>query len=283
MDGGGHLVQPDYIASPLSTPDFSPIDTAHPTAVVPTPTAAAETPWGTALTASSPLVLDLTEGHDGIALTTFNASTTTTFFDIDNSGFATQTAWIGDDMGLLCRDLNGNGKIDNAGELFGSSTVDGFSLLASLDSNGDHRIDANDAAWSTLKIWVDANGDAVTQDGELHTLADLGIKSIDLAAWPLRRARSMATRSATPAFSPSRQCDTATVADAWFVHDTVNSYYNGDYTLDADTLFLPDLRGYGTLPDLAIAESLDSTLQGHGERSRLRLHHDDQLCGRRDA
>ena len=56
--------------------------------------------------------------------------------------------------------------------------------------------------------------------------------------------------------------DTATVADAWFVHDTVNSYYNGDYTLDADTLFLPDLRGFGTLPDLAIAESLDSTLKG---------------------
>ena len=85
-------------------------------------------------------MLDLTEDHTGIALTSFNASTTTTFFDIDNSGFATQTAWIGDGMGLLCRDLNGNGKIDNAGELFGSSTVDGFSLLATLDSNGDHRL-----------------------------------------------------------------------------------------------------------------------------------------------
>jgi hypothetical protein len=34
----------------------------------------------------------------------------------------------------------------------------------------------------TLKIWVDANGDAITQDGELHTLGDLSIKSIDLAA-----------------------------------------------------------------------------------------------------
>ncbi|MBJ7541950.1 calcium-binding protein [Rhodomicrobium udaipurense] len=55
---------------------------------------------------------------------------------------------------------------------------------------------------------------------------------------------------------------TATVADAWFVHDKTNSYYNGDYTLDVDTLFLPTLRGFGTLPDLAIAESQDSTLKG---------------------
>ena len=140
----------------------------------------AETPWGSAQNESSPLVLDLTTGHDGIALTSFNASTTTTFFDIDNSGFATQTAWTSDDMGLLCRDLNG--IIDNAGELFGSSTVDGFSLLASLDSNGDHRIDQFDSAWNTLKVWVDANGDAITQDGELHTLGSLNVKSIDLAA-----------------------------------------------------------------------------------------------------
>ena len=46
------------------------------------------------------------------------------------------------------------------------------------------------------------------------------------------------------------------------MHDSVNSYYNGDFTLDTDTLFLPDLRGYGTLPELAVAESMDSTLKG---------------------
>jgi len=222
----------------------------------------AKTPWNAAFSESSPLVLDLTAGHDGIALTSFNAATTTTFFDIDNSGFATQTAWVGENMGLLCRDLNDNGKIDNAGELFGSATVDGFALLSTLDSNGDHRIDQYDSAWSTLKIWVDANGDAVTQDGELHTLGDLNVKSIDLAAV----ASSTSTINGNPishtSFFTFDNGSTATVADAWFVHDKVNSYYNGDYTLDVDTLFLPTLRGFGTLPDLAISMSIDSTLKG---------------------
>ncbi len=223
---------------------------------------AAKTPWNAAFTESSPLVLDLTATHTGIALTSFNASTTTTFFDIDNSGYATQTAWVGADMGLLCRDLNSNGRIDNAGELFGSSTVDGFALLSTLDSNGDHRIDQYDSAWSTLKIWVDANGDAVTQDGELHTLGSLNVASIDLAAV----ASSTSTISGNPishtSFFTFTSGATATVADAWFVHDTTNSYYSGDYTLDVDTLLLPTLRGFGTLPDLAIAESQDSTLKG---------------------
>jgi hypothetical protein len=236
-------------------------DVGVPPITLPDWATAAETPWGSAHNDESPLVLDLTEDHTGIALTTFDASTTTTFFDIDNSGFATQTAWIGDGMGLLCRDLNGNGKIDNAGELFGSSTVDGFSLLASLDSNGDHRIDANDAAWSTLQVWVDSNGDGVTQSGELHTLDDLGIKSIDLAAV----AASTSTIDGNPishtSFFTFDNGDTATIADAWFVHDPMNSAYTGDVSFDTGTMFLPDLHGFGTLPQLSIAESLDSTLK----------------------
>jgi Ca2+-binding RTX toxin-like protein len=260
-DGSGGLLTPSLISSPGTGPDYSGIDAAHIPAAVPAAVNAAETPWNSAFSEASPLVLDLTSSHTGIALTTFNASTTTTFFDIDNSGFATQTAWVGADMGLLCRDLNANGRIDNAGELFGSSTVDGFALLSQLDSNGDHRIDQYDSAWSTLKIWVDTNGDAVTQSGELHTMADLGVASIDLAAV----AASTSTISGNPishtSFFTFTSGTTAAIDDAWFVHDKVNSYYTGNYTLDVDTLFLPTLRGFGTLPDLAISESQDSTLK----------------------
>ena len=43
---------------------------------------------------ASPLVIDLSASHTGITLSTFNASTTTTFFDIEGTGFATQTAWV---------------------------------------------------------------------------------------------------------------------------------------------------------------------------------------------
>ncbi|WP_095089985.1 calcium-binding protein [Mesorhizobium sophorae] len=252
-----------YIGSLFNgTKDLAAAGNWAPVAPLPDYCVAAKTPWNSAFSEGSPLVLDLTTTHTGIALTTFNASTTTTFFDIDNSGFATQTAWVGANMGLLCRDLNSNGTIDNAGELFGSPTVDGFALLSTLDSNGDHRIDQYDSAWSTLKIWVDANGDAVTQGGELHSMSDLGVASIDLAAVASSTSVISGNAISHTSFFTFTSGATAAIDDAWFVHDKTDSYYNGDYTLDVDTLFLPTLRGFGTLPDLVIAESQDSTLKG---------------------
>lgn len=43
-------------------------------------------------------------------------------------------------------------------------------------------------------------------------------------------------------------------------YDNVNTVYADDYTLDARTLFLPTLRGYGDLPDLHIAMSQNEDL-----------------------
>ncbi|UPT88500.1 hypothetical protein HAP41_0000005250 [Bradyrhizobium barranii subsp. apii] len=217
--------------------------------------------FNSAISAASPLVIDLSSGHTGITLTTWNASTSETFFDLNANGFAVQTAWVSGDTGLLARDLNSNGTIDSSAELFGSPTVDGFAKLAALDSNHDLRIDNNDTDWSTLVVWTDDNGDAVTQSGELHSLASLGIANIDLAGV----ASSTSTISGNPISHTSKVTftggATATIADAWFVHDNTNSYYASDYTLDVETLFLPALRGYGTLPDLTIAMSQDSDLK----------------------
>jgi hypothetical protein len=93
--------------------------------------------WGTAQLQSSPLVIDLSASHTGVTLTTFDAATTATFFDMHGTGFANQTAWVSGDTGLLVHDLNSNGKIDSIDELFGSQDVDGFAKLATLDSNND--------------------------------------------------------------------------------------------------------------------------------------------------
>jgi Ca2+-binding RTX toxin-like protein len=217
--------------------------------------------FASAISASSPLVIDLSSGHTGVTLTSWSASSTETFFDLNDNGFAVQTAWISGDTGLLARDLNSNGTIDSSAELFGSPTVDGFAKLAALDSNHDLRIDNNDDAWNSLVVWTDDNGDAVTQSGELHSLSSLGIASIDLAGV----TSSTSTISGNPISHTSKVTftsgDTAAIDDAWFVHDNTNSYYTGDYTLDVDTLFLPALRGYGTLPDLTIAMSQDSDLK----------------------
>src|SRR5665213_129837 len=208
----------------------------------------------------SPLVIDLSSGHTGVTLTTFNASTTTTFFDMAGDGFARQTAWVSGDTGLLAQDLNSNGKIDSVNELFGSSTVDGFAKLAALDSNLDLKIDHNDSAWSSLVVWTDTNGDGVTQSGELHSLNSLGIASIDLAGVTASTSTidgNPISHTSTVTFTGGA---TAAIDDAWFVNSSVNTFYTGDYTLNAETLLLPDLHGFGQIPDLHIAMSQNSDL-----------------------
>ncbi|HEX8063935.1 MAG TPA: hypothetical protein VF535_12050, partial [Allosphingosinicella sp.] len=53
--------------------------------------------------------------------------------------------------------------------------------LSALDSNRDRKIDATDLRFGELKVWVDANRNGFTDAGELKTLQELNIASIDLA------------------------------------------------------------------------------------------------------
>jgi Ca2+-binding RTX toxin-like protein len=259
-DPSGNMFVPGYVSSP---PDSDPslLQPAVPPSSPDGPVPVALGHFGPASGLGSPLVIDLSTGHTGITLTTYDASTTTTFFDLDSTGFAEQTAWVSGTTGLLVRDLNSNGVIDNGNELFGSPTIDGFAKLALLDSNHDLKIDSSDSAWNSLQVWIDSNGDGITQSGELHSLSSLGITSIDLAAV----AASTSTIDGNPISHTSSVTfsdgSTSAIADAWFQHSTVDTYYVGDYTLDASALSMIDLRGYGTIPDLHIAMSQDSTLK----------------------
>lgn len=62
------------------------------------------------------------------------------------------------------RDINGNGQIDNGGELFGDLTVadaftaaNGFEALQYFYTNGDKVINHLDEIYSELRVWQDAN------------------------------------------------------------------------------------------------------------------------------
>lgn len=116
---------------------------------------------------------------DGIELSVLNPLTSP-LFDITGDELLHRTAWVTGGDGLLARDLNGNGIIEGAPELFGKPGTSGFADLAALDSNHDGVINAADVAFSSLRVWADANGDAVTDAGELKTLSDVGIASISL-------------------------------------------------------------------------------------------------------
>lgn len=150
---------------------------------------------GVASTIPSPLVLDL----DGDGVETVGL-TEKIHFDHAADGFAEQTGWVAKDDGLLVRDLNGNGKIDSGVELFGSETIlnngqkspNGFAALAELDSNTDGRVDSSDAAYSTLRIWRDVDTDGITDDGELLTLNETNVKSINLGFSQIPPAKPVA-------------------------------------------------------------------------------------------
>ncbi|TDM08065.1 MAG: hypothetical protein C4K60_00650 [Ideonella sp. MAG2] len=133
----------------------------------------------------SPLVLDL----DGNGVQTVDMANGT-YFDLKAEGQATRTGWTDGNDGFLVRDLNGNGKIDDGQEMFGNATKiaadgtkakDGFQALSSLDSNADGRVDAADAEFANLQVWVDADSDGQTDAGELKSLGELGIVTLNLS------------------------------------------------------------------------------------------------------
>ena len=132
----------------------------------------------------SAILLDL----DGDGLEARRMNKTKASFDMDGDGKADDTGWVSGGDGLLVIDRNGDGKITAASEISfltekagAKSAWDG---LAELDTTRDGRISALDGRFGELKIWKDANANGVTDEGELKSLTDMGIKEISLSASP---------------------------------------------------------------------------------------------------
>lgn len=202
-----------------------------------------------------PLVLDI--DGDGLELVSVD-SANSIYWDVNEDDFSARSGWVGADDGLLAIDLNANGIIDGQSELFGNETIDGFTALSAYDTNTDNIIDTNDTQFSDLLVWIDANTNGISEAGELYTLANLGITSINLTATSTDYDIAGNNISHEATFTINGQ--TQTIANALFTNSLMDTAYTGDYTLDVRTLFLPTLRGTGALKDLHIAMSEDETL-----------------------
>ena len=210
----------------------------------------------------SPLVLDV-DGNGTIDL--MSLADSRTFWDIDNDGFAEHSGWVTGGDGLLAIDHNGNGIIDNHSELFGTATVNGFAVLSHYDENFDGVIDLSDPVFGQLRVWVDANQNGFSEPNELHTLTALGIISMDLDAVAVSRVNQghRISHASTFVVNTATGTDTRIVEDVWFQYDNVNAVYAEKYQLDPRALDLPTARGYGTLPSLHAAISLDNSGAGN--------------------
>jgi len=206
----------------------------------------------------SPLVLDI--AGTGISLTNVDGNDAV-YWDINADGFREQSGWVGAGTGLLAIDLNDNGIIDDNSELFGNQidgAANGFQALAAYDTNNDGVIDANDTQFGDLRVWLDADGDGFSQPDELYTLASLGISSINLNYTSVNYYIEGNHVRQEGTFTINGQ--TQTIADVWFTFNPTNTIYNHDVEINLNSLFLPMQRGYGTLPDLYIAMSLNEDL-----------------------
>ncbi|MGZ5025868.1 MAG: glucosaminidase domain-containing protein [Methylobacter sp.] len=211
---------------------------------------------------SSPIILDL--NNNGVETTGVKQGI---YFDHESDGFAEQTGWVSAADGLLVRDINGNGRIDNGSELFGNETLlangskatNGFEALKALDSNGDNQINEDDAAFTSLKVWIDADGDGFSQANELQLLATAGIAAIattyensDIVDSNGNAHRQLGTYTRTDGSQ-------AAAEDVWFVVDRAYSLATAWAAVPAAIVGLPDLSGYGVVRDLHQAMVLDTS------------------------
>lgn len=256
---------PSYEDSVVNVSSHSVVSyTLLPDRVLPTYVGDVEDKFGDGEDNATPLVLDLSD-NDAIDLITLPSSET--WWDIDQDGFREKSGWVDAEDGLLAIDLNENGRIDDNGELFGTTDTDGFTVLKQYDSNDDGVIDSQDSVWSDLIIWRDDNEDGYSESSELHTVDDFDIVSFDLAATVVSQTNSGHSVTHTSTFIVDdgvNPADTRIIHDVWFQYDPINSIYTGEIVLDGDALELGlDHRGYGTLPELHLAMSFDNVGTGN--------------------
>jgi Ca2+-binding RTX toxin-like protein len=132
------------------------------------------------------VALDL--NGDGVQTT---GAARTVAFDVDDSGYLKNTAWLNNNDGFLFLDRNLNGQIDAGSELFSNSAVAlgerGLAGMRWIDSNYDGSLSPLDPVWNELKVWQDANGNGTAEAGETQTLAQLGITSLNYAMGTFER------------------------------------------------------------------------------------------------
>jgi hypothetical protein len=212
-----------------------------------------------------PIILDL----DGDGLETVGLASNI-HFDHDGDGVLTRTGWVGKNDALLVWDRNANGTIDTGAELFGDFTPlpngtlapNGFAALAALDANGDGVIDASDPAFAELKLWRDADQNGATGTGELISLLDAGIVSLNLAhALKNQRLANGNTLSREGSFTRT-DGSTSAMGEFHLAVDTFDTRFANEIEVPEELKTLPNMGGAGNVRELQQAAAQSGSVAG---------------------
>jgi len=209
-----------------------------------------------------PLAIDL--NGDGVQTISIDSGV---LFDFNDDQMRTGTGWLDANDGFLVYDHNGNGIIDNGGELFGVDTrktdgslaKDGFDALRDLDSNGDGIFNAEDAEFANLKVWQDKNSDGISQADELKTLDELGITAINLDSQETN-IDSNGNRIAATGTVEFADGSTSTAANLDLSSNPFYREYTDTIEISEEIAALPDMQGSGAVRDLREAASQSAEL-----------------------
>ena len=164
-------------------------------------------------------------------------------------------------------DKSGNGKIETGNELFGDRTIlengktasSGFAALAALDSNRDGVIDAKDAKFADLRIWVDKNGDGISSPDELMTLEEAGVKSLNLSYSSVNQIDENGNTIARVGSFTRTDGTTAEMKEFFLQRDTKDVQMTHSVEIPEDIMDMPELHPMGNTYSLRQAMSRDES------------------------
>ncbi len=166
----------------------------------------------------APIVIDM--DGDGVE---FDVASQGINFDIDGDGALEQLAWADEDDAVLIFDANDNNEVDGREEFVFAdysddpNATDLQGLAEYFDTNQDGILSAEDEEFASFKLWQDIDGDGQVGDGEMITLEEAGIESIELTS--------------------DGQTYTAANGDVFVNGEAVVNYADGSTGVAADAVF----------------------------------------------
>jgi hypothetical protein len=126
----------------------------------------------------TPIAIPLTDAATAKTIVDLDASVP---FDADGTGLRKAWTWISPDAAWLVYDAASSGRVTSALQLFGDVTFwnvwrNGYEPMQALDDDADGELRGPELRH--LALWQDANGDGVSDPGEVRPLGAHGIVAL---------------------------------------------------------------------------------------------------------